>query len=175
MLYDCLLTIGDSAAYCAALVFLVAAMTKLRHRATLTGVIANYRLLPAALVAPVAMILPWLEAGTGAMLLAGERRWVPAVAALLLAVFAAAMAVNIGRGRRSIDCGCGVGGVRQSLHGVLVARNIVLAVALLLGRSAGSLPPVGHVVAIATGVVLFLLILLLDALLTLPGFRAQQV
>lgn len=175
MLYDCLLAIGEAAAYCVALLFLVAAAAKLRHRATMAGVVANYRLLPSVLVVPMAMVLPWIEAVVGAMLLVGERRWAPAAAALLLAIFAAAMAVNIGRGRRRIDCGCGVGGVGQSLHGALVARNMVLAVALLLNLSAGQPPLFEHVAAIATGLVLFLLILLLDALLTLPGFHAQQV
>ncbi|WP_174291205.1 MauE/DoxX family redox-associated membrane protein [Sphingomonas bacterium] len=158
-----------------ALVFLVAAAAKLRHRATLAGVIGNYRLLPSALVGPTALVLPWLEVLVGAMLLVGERRWVPAIAALLLVIFAAAMAINIGRGRRRIDCGCGVGGLRQSLHGALVARNLALAVALLLNLSAGQVPLYGHVAAIATGLALFLLILLLDALLAVPGFRAQQV
>uniref|UniRef100_UPI0003B55052 MauE/DoxX family redox-associated membrane protein n=1 Tax=Novosphingobium sp. B-7 TaxID=1298855 RepID=UPI0003B55052 len=51
------------------LVFLTAAAGKLRHRVLLPGVIANYRLLPPALVAPVASALPVAELVLGAWLL----------------------------------------------------------------------------------------------------------
>ncbi|WP_254602956.1 MauE/DoxX family redox-associated membrane protein [Sphingomonas bacterium] len=167
------MTIGDAAAFCAGLVFLVGAWAKLRHRATLSGVVANYRLLPPIAVAPVAAILPWLEGAVGLALLLGERRWVPIVAAVLLLAFAAAIGINIRRGRSHIDCGCGVGGLRQSLHGALVVRNLMMAIALSFNLLAGTLPVMERIAAMATGLTLFLLILLLNALLALPGFRPQ--
>jgi hypothetical protein len=60
-----------------------------------------------------------------------------AIAALLL-VYAAAMAVNIVRGRTHIDCGClGFGTSRASLGWELVARNMLLAAVAL---AAAALP-----------------------------------
>jgi hypothetical protein len=49
------------------------------------------------------------------------------VAVALLLLFAAAMAINLRRGRSDIDCGCFVGLMRQRIDWVLVHRNLVLA------------------------------------------------
>jgi len=115
-----------------ALVFLTAAVGKMRHWAVLHGVIANYRLLPDGLVAPVAYALPPIEAILAATLLVGSMSpWPEAGAAALLLVFAAAMGVNLIRGRRDIDCGCFQSALKQGLSWILVVRNVVLA--LLLG------------------------------------------
>jgi uncharacterized membrane protein YphA (DoxX/SURF4 family) len=115
-----------------ALVYLAAAIGKMRHWAVFQGVVANYRLLPEVLVAPFAYLLPPFEALLGAMLLLGLLSpWAEAVAAALLLLFAAAMAINIKRGRRHIDCGCFQSALKQTLSWILVARNGVLA--LLLG------------------------------------------
>lgn len=145
-------------------VFLGAGLAKLRNRRVFPGVVANYRLLPEALVAPVALTLPIAEVVIGLMLIAGLR--VAAVpAGMMLLAFAAAMAINIGRGRSHIDCGCGRSELRQPLSRVLVVRNLVLA-ALLLPLLAPT-PPLGSAlwfVALASGVALYLLILLANAL-----------
>ncbi|MFM7275424.1 MAG: MauE/DoxX family redox-associated membrane protein, partial [Gammaproteobacteria bacterium] len=53
-------------------------------------------------------------------------------AAVLLAVFALAMGINLQRGRSGIDCGCFRGTLRQSLRIELVLRNILLLAAALL-------------------------------------------
>ena len=94
-----------------ALVYLTAAIGKMRHWAVFQGVVANYRLLPDVLVAPFAYCLPPFEA--------------------LLVVFAAAMGINLKRGRQHIDCGCFQSVLKQRLSWTLVVRNGVLA--LLLG------------------------------------------
>jgi uncharacterized membrane protein YphA (DoxX/SURF4 family) len=118
-----------------ALIFLTAAYGKLRHWAVFQGVVANYRLLPEVLVAPVAYLLPPAEAVLGAALLLGAGSpWPEAAAASLLLLFAAAMGINIGRGRRHIDCGCFQSALKQSLSWKLVIRNVVLS--LLLGVAA---------------------------------------
>jgi uncharacterized membrane protein YphA (DoxX/SURF4 family) len=115
-----------------ALVYLAAAIGKMRHWAVFRGVVANYRLLPEVLVAPFAYLLPPFEALLGAMLLLGLLSpWAEAAAAALLLLFACAMAINIKRGRRHIDCGCFQSALKQTLSWVLVARNGTLA--LLLG------------------------------------------
>jgi hypothetical protein len=124
-----------------ALIFLTAAYGKLRHWQVFQGVIANYRLLPEVLVAPVAYLLPPAEAFLGtALLLSLGSPWPEAAAASLLLLFALAMGINIGRGRRHIDCGCFQSALKQSLSWKLVIRNVVLS--LLLGVVAfdGGLP-----------------------------------
>jgi hypothetical protein len=115
-----------------AVLFGAAGIAKLRHRALLPGVIANYRLLPAGLVAPAAMLLAPVELLVAAAMLAGVAPWAQAMAAALLLLFAAAMAINVMRGRRHIDCGCGHAALRQPLGWGVVVRNIVLATAVLV-------------------------------------------
>src|SRR5690242_16014905 len=88
-----------------ALVFAAAVLGKLRHRQEFVGVVANYRLVPDQAVAAVAWsimvaeILIVLSLGTGLAQTAGA-----VVAMLMLGLFAAAIAINIQRGRRHIDC-----------------------------------------------------------------------
>lgn len=114
------------------LVFATAAVGKLRHAATFEGVVANFQVLPPALARPFARALPWLELAIAALV------WAPgpfgaaakAAGAVLLVAFALAMALNIARGRREIDCGCFQTAGRQPLGWSLVARNLVLASAL---------------------------------------------
>jgi len=128
----------------AALIFLSAASAKMRHWAAFEGVVANYRLLPRVLVAAAAYALPPVEAAIGASLLIGLfvpalaalSQWASLAAAALLGVFAAAMAVNLVRGRAFIDCGCFQGTLKQALRWPLVARNAVLM--LVTGATAGS-------------------------------------
>ena len=122
---------GLAASVGVGLILLGAGLGKLRHRALLPGVIANYRLLPAALVTPAAIILPLAEIAVGALLLGGIRP-LPALLGIgLLVLFALAMAINLLRGRAHISCGCGRNELSQSLSWSLVARNLALAAALL--------------------------------------------
>jgi Methylamine utilisation protein MauE len=114
------------------LVFLTAAIGKMRHWSAFQGVVANYHLLPDRLVRPAAYSLPPIEAALGAaLLLRAGSLWPESAAAALLLLFALAMGVNIARGRRHIDCGCFQSALKQSLSWKLVVRNLVLA--LLLG------------------------------------------
>lgn len=158
-------------------VFALAGVDKLRHRALVAGVIANYRLLPAPLVDPVAGVLPWIECGLGFGLIASgisgfaPLRWLALPAAALLLLFAAAMAINIARGRRHIDCGCGHGALRQQLAPALVVRNVLLALAVMIHAIA---PPAeasvaGAVLALAAGIALFLMIQVSNALTALAA------
>lgn len=88
--------------------------------------LAAYSLLPAPTVPVMARLLPWVEALVFVTLLLPSTRSTAAVmAAGLFGVYAAAMAVNLLRGRHDIDCGCG--GPPQALSWWLVLRNLVLA------------------------------------------------
>jgi hypothetical protein len=50
----------------------------------------------------------------------------------LLVLYAIAMAINLARGRRHIDCGCAGPAARRSISGRLVARNVILATLALV-------------------------------------------
>lgn len=166
------------------LIFLVAGWTKLRHRPLLAAVVANYRVLPPSAVPIVARVLPYVELAVGVALIAALGA-VPALAAILLLLgFAAAMAMNIRRGRAHIDCGCGLSGLHQSLGWPLVARNLAFAVLLVPTvvapglLPAPSLAPAQLAVAAAGGIAFFLCHLLFGAIGTLTrspaaAFRRQ--
>jgi hypothetical protein len=114
-----------------ALVVFAAALHKLTQPAAFAGALAAYRLLPPRAVAAAARLLPLAEAALGVGILLPLTRMSSLVAlAALLALYAAAMAINLARGRRDIDCGCG--GAVQPLSWGLVARNSVLVAAALL-------------------------------------------
>jgi uncharacterized membrane protein YphA (DoxX/SURF4 family) len=90
--------------------------------------VANYRLLPAGLVTPVAYGLPFAEIAAAIALALGIVPLVVAAAlALLLLAFATAIAVNLARGR-VIDCGCaGSAAAPQKISWRHVATDLVLA------------------------------------------------
>src|SRR5215211_7230933 len=89
-----------------AFVFLTAALPKLFARDDFERALRNYELLPRRLVPTVAAWLPRVELACALALFAGFAiTFVTAIAAGMLTVFAAAVAVNLARGR-IIECGC---------------------------------------------------------------------
>lgn len=122
-----------------ALVFATAALSKLGHAEEFYGVVRNFRILPNGASRAVALVLPVVELAVAAGLLIGATA-VPAAiaAAALLAVFGAAIAVNVLRGRTWIDCGCFRNGLKQQVGWALVGRNALMAGAAL--AVAGLLP-----------------------------------
>ncbi len=160
--------LGVAASVAVALLFAVAGIDKLRHRDLLPGVIANYRLLPDALVAPAAALLPGVELLVAAGLLLGFAPLAPLVAIALLLVF-------VRPGGISIAAAAHVG-LRQSLGWGQVARNLVLATALLPALAAGRADlawPMRRLGAVA-GVAFYLLLLMFSALGALAASAAKQ-
>jgi Methylamine utilisation protein MauE len=155
---------------CVGLVFLLAAIQKVQHWRILTGVIANYRLLPRAGVGLASALLPPLEMLVGVLLLSAMAGAWPALAAIvLLALFAAAMAINLRRGRAHIDCGCGQSFLKQTLRWTLVARNGVLAVLLLPSLAvSGPMTMSAALTGAGAGLAFFLLYLLFNTISALP-------
>jgi hypothetical protein len=155
---------------CVGLVFLLAAAQKMRHWRLLSGVIANYRLVPGWAVAPVSVLLPPLELGVSLLLLCALAVfWVVPAAIALLALFAAAMAINLRRGRVDIDCGCGQSFLKQSLRWTLVARNALLAALLLPSLVvSGGVARDAAMAGISAGLAFFMLYLLFNTLAALP-------
>jgi hypothetical protein len=170
-----------------ALVFLGAAIGKMRNWRIFQGVVANYRLLPQVLVGPVAYALPPVEAAIGATLSTGLfAPWPEDAAAGLLAAFAVAIGINLLRGRRQIDCGCFQGVLKQPLRWVLVIRNALLALLLLAAGTAPSGRPDGWTVAtgVLAGGALFIVLQSLNALWAInppvrrprrPGIQTEGV
>jgi hypothetical protein len=116
----------------AALLFVAAAAHKLRDLPGFRGALAGYRLLPEPLVPAAAAGLVTAELAVALGCLVPGAGGAAALAGCgLLALYSAAAAVNLVRGRRSIDCGCGGPAGRRPLSGGLLGRNAAL-VALLL-------------------------------------------
>ncbi len=119
-----------------ALLFLSATGHKVRDVARFRATVEDYRLLPRPLVSPGATVLVVAEGAVVAALLVA-RRWGLAGAAALLALYAGAIAVNLARGRRHLDCGCTGPAMRRPISGWLVVRNLALvAVAVALAALA---------------------------------------
>jgi uncharacterized membrane protein YphA (DoxX/SURF4 family) len=110
------------------ILFAAAALAKLRRRREFYAAVLAYQLLPPRRAMNMAVILPWAEAAIALGLVAGFDLASWAAAGLLL-MYALAMAVNLARGRRNIDCGCGDAPRELSIW--LVVRNIILAAAAL--------------------------------------------
>lgn len=111
-----------------AAVFLRSGLGKTAGLAQFRVAVANYRLLHASLVAPVAYGLPFTEIIAAVLLALGVLPVVVAAAlALMLAAFATAIAVNLARGR-VFDCGCaGSAATAQVIGWRHVTTDIVLA------------------------------------------------
>lgn len=137
------------------LLFASAAFHKLRDRAGFASVLAAYRLLPEAVVPAATIVVALTELAVAAALALGSTVVGPAGALALLCVYAVAIAVNLARGRRTIDCGCGALGARQPIGEWLLARNAFLALgaASLLRPVAGRALSWVDVLSIAGAVV----------------------
>ena len=117
-----------------ALLLLWAAAGKGRDRAGFRAVLADYRIIPAPLLAPVAVAIPASEATIAGFWLLAPWSSSAMVAAscstaLLLVVYGGAIAANLVRGRSWIDCGCGAG---EAVSWPMVVRNGVLAAVALV-------------------------------------------
>ena len=149
---------------CFALLFASAAAQKLRDLAHFTEVLRAYRVLPegAVRLAPLAALA---ELAVAAGLLTPATRSAAALAgAALLLGYAAAIAINLGRGRRDLACGCGAPGDARPIAPWMVARNLVLglllAMTLLAWRTRALLPTDGLTVGAGSAVAALLYVCL---------------
>ncbi len=86
--------------------FVVAGATKVGHFNDLAAAIAGFRLIPATVIAPLAVLLPFLEIGVGLYLIAGLfTRGAAILAGALLAIYSAAIASAVLRNIPA-NCGC---------------------------------------------------------------------
>ena len=109
-------------------IFLGSAAMKFWEPMEFRAALENYRLVPDATTVALAWFVPALElAGAVGLMVAATRAAAAMLLLCLLAAFTGAIAFNLARGRRELDCGCFGPLLRQSLSGWLVARNGVLA------------------------------------------------
>jgi hypothetical protein len=155
-----------------AALFGAAALHKLRAQQHWPAVVRQYRLLPAALDVPMALLLPLCEALVAAGLLWPRGRAAAAIgAAVLLLVYTCALAINLRRGRRSIDCGCFGSRQRQGIAPWMLVRNLVLAalaLALLLPADGRALSATEFGLALVFVATLAFLYPVLEAVLQPP-------
>ena len=121
-----------------AVILLVGGWQKLRDIEIFAAAMENYRLLPSSLVRPVSWLVPTIEIVAGVALLFPDSCAVGAsLAAGILLVVTAAVAINLARGIRDIDCGCG-GSSNQTISWALVARNLVLVLLTIPAAQQGA-------------------------------------
>jgi uncharacterized membrane protein YphA (DoxX/SURF4 family) len=157
-----------------AIVFGVAALAKLRDLDAFQGVVEQYRLLPDALVGPFVRVLPVVELGAALGLLLPTTRTLAAATLVgLLVLFAAAMAINLARGRSDIDCGCFIGVQKQRISWALVVRNLVLAGFGLLLLVEGTGRPLAALDWVTIGAAAASLVLLYEAIGRLFGLAPR--
>jgi uncharacterized membrane protein YphA (DoxX/SURF4 family) len=114
-------------------VFIYASWEKILHPAQFAQAVANYHILTAALVNPVALILPWLELVCGIGLLIGLiSRGSALIVAGLMMIFIVALGYSLIRGL-DIQCGCFTLTVRNSvpLYIDILRDLVLLAMALI--------------------------------------------
>lgn len=135
MALDPAISIAVSAALC--LLWVSAGVQKLIHPGHHRAALANYELLPQSWVFPASVLLPLLEIAIGFAVVVPALATIGASSSIvLLGIYTLAVSINLARGRRDIECGCGGPALRQSLSGGLVARNV-----FLIGTSAVVLVP----------------------------------
>jgi uncharacterized membrane protein YphA (DoxX/SURF4 family) len=110
---------------------IVAGALKVGHPADLASAIAGFRLLPAAVVAPLALALPYVELLLGAYLLFGLfTRWAAIIAAAQFVIYGGAIASAVIR-HIPANCGCFGPGDVAVADWPHVAFDLLLAAASL--------------------------------------------
>ena len=88
------------------IIFVVAALPKIVDPPSFAHMIYNYKLIPWALVKPMALVMPWIELLCGLALILGIWKGTArTIIAALLLTFIIAISINLLRGN-AIDCGC---------------------------------------------------------------------
>ena len=120
--------IGILIAACLCLLLAGAAAAKLRDLRSFEEILAAYAVLPAQANLPVARALPFVELGLAVgLLMPAGRPYVGLVVIVLMLTYAAAIAVNLRRGRRDLACGCGGPAERRPIAPWMVWRNCMIS------------------------------------------------
>ena len=154
------------------LIFLQSSLAKTLRWHEFKGIVHAYELLPNWAAPVVAGGVLVAELLTGVALIAARTPVAALVGAGLFAVFATAMAVNILRGRTSLDCGC-FQSAKQPLEWRLVVRNLVCAGAVIAASelSLDLADSARWMHALPAGVALFAIYFALNAVWALDASR----
>jgi uncharacterized membrane protein YphA (DoxX/SURF4 family) len=108
-------------------VFIGAGASKIGHADVFAAQIAAFGIVPHALIAPMAILLPFFEVLLGGYLVVGLYTRVAALVAVVqLAIFATAIGSAVVRGL-SLSCGCFGPGDRTTTSWPEVGRDLVFA------------------------------------------------
>ena len=115
-------------------ILIQAATHKLRASDRFRADLAGYDLLPESGLAAFAWLIPGVEIAIALGLvfgllfgpLLGSHAAAAGAAAILLALYSGAIAINLQRGRRDIACGCGGPADRRSIGAEILLRNALL-------------------------------------------------
>ena len=153
------------------LIFMVAAVTKILSPREFAKTVVDFRIVSARLSPAIGRTIAVLELAAGIALLLGVLEWLGGivVAGLLLA-FNVALAANLIRGRRDLDCRC-FGRRTLRIGWRHVAQNTLLFVACLLIVARGLQNPV---VSAESGPTPTIVVTVLAALYTGIAFIAAQ-
>ena len=162
-----------------ALLFATASWHKWRALTEFGAVLVNYRLVPDRLAPLLRFFVPALELSIAIGLLVAPLRAAAVLTGIaVLLGYASAIGINLRRGRRELDCGCGARRDRRPIAPWMVWRNLLLAATL----SAALLPwsprgaEVVDVLTIAGGIaIVALLYLAIDQMLGEVGPRAAAL
>jgi uncharacterized membrane protein YphA (DoxX/SURF4 family) len=138
-------------------VFVVASFHKWQNLDEFRETLTNYQVLPEILLGVFVFAIPAVELICGIALLVPYSLTVSAIGAgILLSMYIGAIAINLLKGRRTIDCGCGGTEQKQAISEGLILRNGVLlffAYCLLIAVSSRELVALDWVIALLATVV----------------------
>jgi uncharacterized membrane protein YphA (DoxX/SURF4 family) len=136
-----------------AVIFFRAAWHKFHDRTRFQAELAAYQLLPAALLPVSVPVVIVLELCSALLLLHLSSAAGVFLAAALLFFYGSAMAINLIKGRSSIDCGCSASfAAPKIISWTLVLRNVILAsLALLLLASPVPAPGASSALLVLAG------------------------
>lgn len=165
--------VGTLIVACLVLLFAAAGSHKLRNLPQFCATFAAYEVWPGVLRPQLARLVPLLECVLACGLLVGRtRRLAAAAGVVLLLGYAAAIGVNLLRGRRDLACGCGGFDDRSVIAPWMIVRNVVLAGLLALVLLPWGVRPLEWTDAVTVGcgaMTCGLVYLCLDRLLGGPG------
>ena len=128
-------------------VLIYASISKVLHPDQFAEAVANYRILPSALVSWTAIVLPWLELITGVCLILGVAvRSAALVSLAMFVVFAGALVSVLAR-HLDIACGCFnvAGSSSDGVHSLWISAALILgSIGILLAGDRASRPSVAE-------------------------------
>jgi len=133
------------------LMFGAAAAHKLRAWADFRSAVETYRLVPPSMSAIIPVVLVTLECLAAILALIPSTRLTAfAVMATLLLLYTAGIGINLYRGRRDMDCGCGGPASPHPISGWLLTRNLTLLGLVSLACAPSSARPLNWLDMVVT-------------------------